>query len=104
MSGWPRCGRRLSRRSSGDTVVELAGRWLRIRWVPAGWPRQVREALSYEPTPDVVAAPLLSPGARHLAGQCGAGWLDESGAAEISQGLLLISCSGTRATVRPSRQ
>ena len=45
--------------------------------------------------PDVVAAPLLSPGARHLVGECGAGWLDETGAAEISDGLLLISRSGT---------
>ena len=85
----------VAERLDRDTVVELAGRRLRIRWIPIGWPRQVREALSYEPMPDVVAAPLLSPGARHLAGQFGAGWLDESGAAEISHGLLLISRSGT---------
>jgi hypothetical protein len=86
-----------------DAVVELAGLRLRLRWLPVGWPRQVAEALSREPRPDVVAAPLLSPGARELARRRGVGWLDESGAAEIRDGMLLISVSGVQPTPPSSR-
>ncbi len=85
-------------RQDRDTVVELAGRKLRLRWLPVGWPRQVGEALSRLPRPDVVAAPRLSPGARKLARQQGVGWLDESGAAEIHADMLLISRSGVPPT------
>src|ERR1700730_18459750 len=34
---------RVAERLDRETVVELAGRRLRIRWVPIGWPRQVRD-------------------------------------------------------------
>jgi hypothetical protein len=78
-----------------DTVVEVAEQRLRIRWLSVGWPRQLKDALARKPRPDIVAAPLLSPGSRHLASQQGIGWLDESGAADISRGTLLISRDGT---------
>lgn len=77
-----------------DLIVSVAGRKLRLRWLPVGWPRQVAEALRRRPRPDIIAAPRLSPGARHLAGQQEVGWLDESGAAEIATGSLLISRTG----------
>jgi hypothetical protein len=63
----------------------------------------VTEALAREPRPDVVVAPLLSPGARELARQRGAGWLDESGAAEIRDGMLLIAVTGVSPTPLDSR-
>jgi hypothetical protein len=76
-----------------DSVVELAGLRLRLRWLTDGRLRQGREALSRDPMPDLIAAPELSPGARNLARDCGVGWLDETGAAEISIEMLLVSRS-----------
>ena len=78
-----------------DTIVSVAGRKLRLRWLPVGWPRQVAEALRIDPRPDVVAAHQLSPGARALAGRERVGWVDESGAAEVSTGTILISRTGS---------
>lgn len=77
-----------------DVVVFVAGRRLRLRWLGVGWPRQVAEALRSKPRPDVIAAPQLSPGARDLARQRRVGWVDETGAAEILAGTLLISRTG----------
>lgn len=77
-----------------DILVSLAGHTLRVRWLPVGWPRQVREALRSKPRPDVIAAPRLSPGAREMARREQVGWVDESGAAEILAETLLISRSG----------
>lgn len=80
-----------------DASVYVAGRRLRLRWLPVGWPRQLAEALRLKPRPDVVAARQLSPGARDLAGREHVGWVDESGAAEISAGSIVISRTGTPA-------
>lgn len=77
-----------------DILVSLAGRTLRLRWLPVGWPRQVTEALRSKPRPDVIAAPRLSPGAREMARREQVGWVDESGAAEILAGTVLISRTG----------
>jgi hypothetical protein len=67
-----------------DTIVTLdsAAEFL-VRWLPAGWPRQVAEALHGQPRPDILVAPSMSPGARKAAHDAGVGWVDESGAAEI---------------------
>lgn len=78
-----------------DASVSVAGRRLRLRWLPVGWPRQLAEALKIKPRPDVVAAHQLSPGARALADRERVGWVDESGAAEISVGTILISRTGS---------
>ena len=84
----------VARQLDGDLVVSVAGRKLRLRWLPVGWPRQVAEVLRHAPRPDIIAAPRLSPGARELASSQHVGWLDESGAAEIHAEALLISRSG----------
>lgn len=88
-------------RQDRDVFVSVAGRRLRLRWLPVGWPRQLTEALEIKPRPDIVAAPQFSPGARALAGRERVGWVDESGAAEISAGTIVISRTGSPAT--PSR-
>jgi hypothetical protein len=80
-----------------DAILEVAGQELRLRWLPVGWPRQVDEALRRRPRPDIIAAPRLSPGAREVARRRKVGWLDESGAAEIHKGMLLISRTGNPA-------
>ena len=77
-----------------DILVSLAGNTLWLRWLPVGWPRQVTEALRSKPRPDLIAAPRLSPGAREMASRQRVGWVDESGAAEILAGTVLISRTG----------
>lgn len=68
-----------------------------------GWPRQLAEALQIKPRPDIVAAHQLSPGARALAERQRVGWVDESGAAEISAGTILISRTGSPAVPLDSK-
>jgi hypothetical protein len=87
----------------GDLVVSVAGTRLRLRWLPVGWPRQVDQALRRKPRPDVILAPRLSPGARVRASEGQVGWADETGAAEIAHGTLLISRTGNPATPLDSR-
>ncbi|HEU5419821.1 MAG TPA: hypothetical protein VFV41_19185 [Streptosporangiaceae bacterium] len=77
-----------------DTCAIVRGQPLRLRWITAGWPRQVADALQLGPRPDVIVAPRLSPGARALAAREGVGWIDETGAAQISAGMLLIRLDG----------
>lgn len=91
------------RQEDRDVLVSVAGRRLRLRWLTVGWPRQVTEALRRKPRPDVIAAPQLSPGARELARQQQVGWVDETGAAEIQAGTLLISRTGSPATPLDTR-
>jgi hypothetical protein len=50
-----------------DVVVTLDDADFLIRWLSVGWPRQVAEALHDQPRPDVLVAPLMSPGARKAA-------------------------------------
>ena len=71
-----------------------------VRWLSVGWPRQVAEALHDQPRPDVLVAPLMSPGARKAAHDAGVGWADESGAADIyirqpSGTIIVIETKGT---------
>ena len=73
---------------------------LLVRWLPVGWPRQVDEALHDHPRPDILTAPLMSPGARNAARSAGVGWADESGAADIhirqpSGTIIVIEIKGT---------
>jgi hypothetical protein len=66
-----------------DVIVELDDAEFRVRWLPAGWPQQVTEAVHDDPRPDILVAPAMSPGARKVARDAGVGWVDESGAAFI---------------------
>lgn len=78
-------------------VVELKvnGRRLRARWAGEGWLRQIREILDDDGRhTDVVVARRMSPGAREALGKAKIGWVDESGAAEIAFGTLIVSRTG----------
>lgn len=85
---------RTTSREDRDACVSFDDCRLRLRWVPVGWPRQVAEALQRKPRPDIVTAPRLSPGAREMARREGVGWVDESGAGEISVPGLRIKVDG----------
>jgi hypothetical protein len=55
----------------------------------------VREALSTSPQPELLVAPVMSPGARALLDEAGVGWIDETGAAQLAIGSLFVSRDGS---------
>jgi hypothetical protein len=75
-------------------IVELGDRQLAARWVGRGSARTVRQALELPPRPDVIVGSELSLAARNVASQAHVGWVDESGAAEIAIGTIVVSRSG----------
>jgi hypothetical protein len=82
---------------SGDRAdhLHLGGRTLRLRWAGEGNLGDVRRALQgQDHRPDVVVGRRLSPGARALLSAEGIGWADETGAAEVAIGTILVSRSG----------
>jgi hypothetical protein len=85
-----------------DLVVN--GMPVQVKWVSGGGLRQIREVLAHlRERPDIVAAPHLSPGAREALTQAGLGWVDETGAAEVSLPWLVISRAG-RPVQRPENE
>ena len=82
---------------------EMGGRIARVRWVAAGWPRQIQEAINVKKArPDIIVTTQISPGARALLASERIGWVDELGAAEIFIGTIIISKTGQKRQ-QPSR-
>jgi hypothetical protein len=80
-------------RTTPDVVVN--GTPLQVKWAGEGWLRQVRPLLeSRNRRPDVVVARRMSPGARQALSEAGIGWVDETGAAEIAIGSIVVSRMG----------
>lgn len=75
--------------------LELNGHRLQVKWLGEGGLRQIRELVArHENRPDVVVARRISPGAKEELSSAGIGWVDETGAAEIVLGTLIVSRSG----------
>lgn len=75
--------------------VIVGGRTIELKWVGEGSLGEVRRGLAVWPVvPDVVVGRRLSPGARALLASKGVGWVDETGAAEIAIGSIIVSRSG----------
>lgn len=86
---------RVARVAGPVAELKVNGRRLRARWAGEGWLRQIRGLLADETgKPDVVVARRMSPGAREALAAAQIGWADESGAAEIALGNLIVSRSG----------
>lgn len=86
---------RTAHASGSGVQVKVNGRRLRVRWAGEGWLRQIRRILDDTGhRPDVVVARRMSPGAREALGRAGIGWVDESGAAEVALGSLIVSRTG----------
>ena len=88
------------RRADGHTIsLKLNGKHITVKWIGEGGLRQARELIADRKSlPEVVVARRLSPGARETLSAVGVGWVDETGAAEIALGSLIVSRSG-----RPSQ-
>lgn len=69
---------------------------LNIKWAGRGNLGDVRRILSMvEPQPDIIVAAKISPGARKELFDAGVSWVDETGSAEISIGLIIVSRTGS---------
>lgn len=76
-----------------DFVVN--GQPVEVKWIGEGNLADVRSALGNQPGRNVVlVGRQLSPGARAILSQAGVSWADETGAAEIAIGTILVSRSG----------
>ena len=66
-----------------------------IKWVGEGWLGDVQPLLaSRRNRPDIVVARRMSPGARVALSEAGIGWVDQTGAAEIVLGPIVVSRTG----------
>ena len=82
--------------------LDVNGLRLRVAWLGEGGLRQARELVSgSKRRPDVAAARRMSPGAREALSAAGIGWVDETGAAEIVSGQLIVSRSGRQIDAAP---
>lgn len=76
---------------AGSSHVVVNGTVLRVAWADDGWLPDVRRVLdTMGDRPQIVAARRLSPGARAALTQAGIGWVDETGAAEIAVGTIVV--------------
>ena len=83
-------------------IVELGGQQLEVEWIGEGRLRQVNELLSRSMPPSIVVGRQLSPGAKAALSNAGIGWGDETGAAEIAVGTVIVSRPGLLPTLPPS--
>jgi len=80
--------------NSADLIVN--GQPLNIKWAGKGYLGDVRRILSMgQSRPDVVVAQRMSPGAQKELADAGVSWVDETGAAEIVIGLIVVSRTST---------
>jgi len=82
---------------SGDQGFDFIvnGQPIEVKWVGQGNLGDVRTALQRWPKRNaILVARKMSPGARNTLSEAGVSWADETGAAEISIGTILVSRSG----------
>lgn len=85
------------RRPKYDDRADLIinGQPVEVKWAGEGHLGDVRPFIARRRgRPDVIIARRLSPGARAALAEAGIGWVDESGAAEIVIGAIVVSRSG----------
>jgi hypothetical protein len=82
--------------SGQDSGLVVNGHAIGVKWVGQGHLGDVRPVINDRPGEDVVlVARHMSPGARKALSEGGLNWADESGAAEISIGPIVISRTGS---------
>jgi hypothetical protein len=86
-----------------DFMARVAGRRLRVRWVPRGTIGEVERAIGRRPKPEVIMAPRLSTGARESLDRARIGWIDESGAANVHAGTIIVVRESAPGPVRDGK-
>ena len=93
----------------GDRQVDLlvGEHQLEVKWVGEGNLGDVRRAMDYVQGDqiNIFVGRQFSPGAREAMSEAGIGWMDETGAAEVAVGSIIISRSGQPKPIegRPKR-
>ena len=84
------------RQQDGHSILlELNGEPLRVTWLSEGGLRQARQLVDgNRHHPDIAVGRLMSMAARGYLSAAGIGWVDETGAAEIVRGPLIIFRDG----------
>lgn len=94
-----------SKRDVGPDLI-VGGQPLEIKWIGEGNLADARRVLAKRGRrPDIVVARRLSPGAREALSEAGIGWVDETGAAEIAVGSIIVSRTGRppKPAAKPAR-
>lgn len=97
-------------RDAADRGIDLfiAGQPFQVKWLGEGSLGRVRSLLARSADlgrpPAIVVARRLSPGACDALGEAGVGWVDETGAAEIATGSLLVSRTGQPVQEPPAQR
>lgn len=93
----PRSVKVRAARKAAEADLIVNGVPLHVAWVGEGWLRDVQSVLGgRRGRPDIVVARRMSPGARDALSEAGIGWVDETGAADIAAGPILVSRTGRR--------
>ena len=89
--------------SNPDFGIDLVigGRAIQLEWVGEGNLGDIRRLLDGPQRPDIVVGRCLSPGARDALAKAGVSWVDESGAAEVALGTIIVSKTGHSASSPP---
>lgn len=87
-------GAKTRRLPGSDGRISVGGTELVVAWAGDGGLGDLRRFLATGPRPDVAVARHLSPGARAALRSAGVGWVDETGAAEIALGSIVVSRTG----------
>lgn len=76
--------------------VFIGGKRIRVQWIGQGNLGDVRRFFAdrNDDRPDIVVARRLSPGARDSLSSARVGWVDETGAAEVDIGSIIVSRTG----------
>lgn len=80
-----------------DTGVDMIinGHSFQIKWIGDGRLADARRIVATRRgRPDIVVARYMSLGAREALAEAGIGWVDETGAAEIASGMIIVSRTG----------
>ncbi len=83
--------------TSADRAADfnVNGQPVEVKWIGPGYLGDVRAVLKSRPKRNVIlVARQMSPGARAALSEAGISWADETGAAEIAIGTILVSRSG----------
>ena len=82
--------------SGPEFLAEINGTPLRVVWIRHAWLGAINEMTARADHPDVLVSERVPPGSRGALIEAGIGWVETSGAAEISAGSLVVSRSGRR--------
>ncbi len=91
--------------SRDGAIVSVNGQPFQVTWVGEGRPDSIRRAVAENAgRAAIVVARRLSSSAREALSEAGIGWVDESGAAQISGPSIVVALCGTppKPPVRPS--